>query len=196
VFCSPRAREDDGARPALPHDPDLPTDRYGVLVRAIVSQNLSATASRSIYRRLTERFGGQTPAPQKLLDDDTDELCAAAGLARAKAASLRALAEHIVSGRLDLERLHELPDEDVVAQLVAVKGIGTWTADMFLIFHLHRPDVLPAGDIGLRRAVETAYGLDSRPGPAELQRIAEPWRPHRTLACLYLWRMADAMPQV
>ena len=84
----------------------------------------------------------------------------------------------------------------MVAQRVAVKGIGTWTADMFLIFHLHRPDVLPAGDIGLRRAVETAYGLDSRPGPAELQRIAEPWRPHRTLSCLYLWRMADAMPQV
>jgi DNA-3-methyladenine glycosylase II len=84
----------------------------------------------------------------------------------------------------------------VIAQLVSVKGIGTWTADMFLIFHLHRPDVLSVGDLGLRRGVERAYGLDGLPEPAEVERIAEPWRPYRTLACLYLWRTAEATPQV
>jgi DNA-3-methyladenine glycosylase II len=182
--------------PTLPPDPNMPTDRYGVLVRAIVSQNISEIASRSIYRRLTERFGGRPPTPQEILDDDPEELRAGAGLSRAKMASFRSLAEHIVSGELDLERLHELPDEDVVARLIAVKGIGTWTADMFLIFHLHRPDVLPVGDLGLRHAVERAYGLDGLPGPAELERIAEPWRPYRTLACLYLWRTVEAMPQI
>jgi DNA-3-methyladenine glycosylase II len=182
--------------PTLPHDPNMPTDRYGVLVRAIVSQNISEMASRSIYRRLIERFGGSPPTPGEILDDDPDELRAAVGLSRAKAASFRSLAEHVVSSELDLKRLHELPDEDVIAQLVSVKGIGTWTADMFLIFHLHRPDVLPVGDLGLRRAVERAYGLDGPPEPAEVERIAEPWRPYRTLACLYLWRTAEATPQV
>jgi DNA-3-methyladenine glycosylase II len=182
--------------PTLPPDPNMPTDRYGVLVRAIVSQNISNSASRSIYRRLTDRFGGHPPTPHEILDDDPDELCRASGLSRAKTASLRSLAEHIDSGELDLERLHELPDEDVITQLSAVKGIGRWTADMFLMFHLDRPDVLPVGDLGLRRAVAKAYGLSEPPAAPELERIAEPWRPYRTLACLYLWQMAQATPQV
>ena len=182
--------------PTLPPDPNMPTDRYGVLVRAIVSQNISEIASRSIYGRLIERFGGRPPRPQEILDEDPDELRAPVGLSRAKVAALRSLAEHIVSGELALERLRELSDEDVIAQLVSVKGIGTWTADIFLIFHLHRPDVLPAGDLGLRHAVERAYGLDGLPSPADVERIAEPWRPHRTLASLYLWRTVEAMPQV
>jgi DNA-3-methyladenine glycosylase II len=192
----------DGMRPALlpdprrPPDPNMPTDRYGVLVRSIVNQNLSNLASRAIYGRLLERFGGRPPTPQEILGDDPEELRLAAGFSRAKAASLRSLAERIVSGRLDLDHLHELPDEDVVAQLVAVKGIGTWTADMFLMFHLHRPDVLPVGDLGLRRAVERAYRLPEPPRAAELERIAEPWRPCRSLACLYLWQMADTTPRV
>jgi DNA-3-methyladenine glycosylase II len=182
--------------PTLSPDPNMPTDRYGVLLRAIVSQNISEIASRSIYRRLIERFGGRPPSPEEVLGDDPDELCAAVGLSRAKVASFRSLAEHVVSSELDLKRLHELPDEDVIAQLVSVKGIGTWTADIFLIFHLHRPDVLPVGDLGLRRAVERAYGLNGLPEPAEVERIAEPWRPYRTLASLYLWRTAEATPQV
>jgi DNA-3-methyladenine glycosylase II len=192
----------DGNQPALlpdptaPPDPNMPTDRYGVLVRAIVSQNISNSASRSIYRRLTDRFGGHPPTPAEILDDDPDKLFQASGLSRAKTASLRSLAEHIDSGALDLERLHELPDEDVIAQLSAVKGIGIWTADMFLMFHLYRPDVLPVGDVGLRRAVERAYSLATPPGPAGLERIAEPWRPYRTLACVYLWRTVEETPMV
>jgi DNA-3-methyladenine glycosylase II len=182
--------------PALPPDPNMPTDRYGVLLRAIVSQNISEASSRAICRRLTGRFAGHAPTPEEILDDDADEMRLAAGLSRAKTVSLRSLAEHVASGVLDLERLHELPDDEVVAQLVTVKGIGTWTADMFLIFHLHRPDVLPVGDVSLRHAVEQAYGVPGPPGPVELERIAEPWRPHRTLACIYLWRTVNAMPQV
>ncbi|WP_433282953.1 DNA-3-methyladenine glycosylase family protein [Pseudonocardia xinjiangensis] len=156
----------------------------------------AAGSTRTRWAGGSDRFSGHPPTPREILDDDPDELCRAAGLSRAKAASLRSLAEHIDSGDLDLERLHELPDEDVIAQLSAVKGIGTWTADMFLMFHLNRPDVLPVGDLGLRHAVEKAYGLSGPPAPAELERIAEPWRPYRTLACLYLWQMAQATPQV
>jgi DNA-3-methyladenine glycosylase II len=182
--------------PALPGNPDIPADPYGVLVRAIVSQNISNFASRSIFRRLTERFGGRPPTPQEILEDDPDELRQAAGLSRAKTTSLLSLAEHIVSDELDLERLPELPDKDVIAQLSAVKGIGTWTADMFLMFHLHRPDVLAVSDLELRNTVATVYELPGRPGPAEMERIAEPWRPYRTLGCIYLWQWAEKTPRV
>ena len=181
--------------PALPPDPNMPTDHYGVLVRAIVSQNISNLASRAIYQRLRERFGDRPPTPEEILATDPDELRLAAGLSRAKTASLRSLAEHIVSGDLELDRLHVLPDEEVVAQLGAVKGIGTWTADIFLIFHLNRPDVLAAGDLEIRRAVERHYALPELPRPADVERIAEPWRPYRTLACLYLWRWAETPRQ-
>ena len=94
----------------------------------------------------------------------------------------------MISGELELERLDELSDEDAIAELVAVKGLGLWTAQMFLMFHLDRPDVLPVGDLGIRRAIERAYGLEGLPDAATMERIAEPWRPYRTLACRYLWR--------
>jgi DNA-3-methyladenine glycosylase II len=164
------------------------SDHYGALVRAIVSQQLSTSAARSIYARLTARFGGRPPTPQEILDDDPEELRAAAGLSRAKVSYLRSLAEHALSGELELERLSELDDERVIEELVAVKGLGVWSAQMFLMFHLERPDVLPVGDLGIRRAIERAYGLDGLPAAEEMERIAEPWRPHRTLACRYLWR--------
>jgi DNA-3-methyladenine glycosylase II len=170
-----------------PADPDLPSDHYGVLVRAIVSQNISTIASRAIYQRLRERFGGRPPSPEEILATDPDELRLAAGLSHAKTVSLHSLAEHILAGELELDRLHLLPDEEVTAQLSAVKGIGTWTAHIYLIFHLNRPDVLASGDLEIRRAVEREYALPAIPRPADVERIAEPWRPYRTLACLYLW---------
>ena len=101
---------------------------------------------------------------------------------------LRSLAEHVISGELELERMDELDDGAVMAELVAVKGLGEWSAHMFLMFHLERPDVLPVGDLGIRRAIQRAYELDALPDAAAIERIAEPWRPHRTLACRYLWR--------
>lgn len=163
-------------------------DHYGALVRSIAGQQLSVLAARAIYGRLTARFGGRPPTPAEILADDPAELRAAAGFSRAKVNYLRSLAEHVLSGELELERLDELSDEQVIAELTAVKGLGVWTAHMFLMFHLERPDVLPVGDLGIRRAIERAYGLDALPNAPEIEQIAAPWRPHRTLACRYLWR--------
>jgi len=112
---------------------------------------------------------------------------AAVGLSRAKVSFLRSLAEHVISGELELEQLDELDDDAVMEELVAVKGLGEWSAHMFLMFHLERPDVLPVGDLGIRRAIQRTYELDALPDAAAIERIAEPWRPHRTLACRYLW---------
>jgi DNA-3-methyladenine glycosylase II len=169
-------------------------DHYGALVRSIAGQQLSVLAARAIYGRLTARFGGRPPTPREILADDPEELRAAAGFSRAKVGYLRSLAEHVISGELELERLDELSDEQVIAELTAVKGLGTWTAHMFLMFHLERPDVLAVGDLGIRRAIERAYGHEGLPGPAEIERLAEPWRPHRTLACRYLWRSLQNEP--
>ena len=171
-----------------------PQDHYGSLVRSIVGQQLSTTAARAIYLRLTERFGGRTPTPHEVLADDPEELRAAAGLSRAKVGFLRSLAEHVVSGELELERLDDLPDEEVIAELVAVKGIGPWSAHVFLLFHLQRPDVLAVGDLGIRRAIMIRYGLPELPSPAAIEKLAEPWRPYRSLACRFLWRSLDATP--
>ena len=169
-------------------------DHYGALLRAIVGQQLSVSAARSIYGRVLERFGGRTPTPEQILADEPEELRAAGGLSRAKVSYLRSLAEHVIAGELELERLDELPDEQVLAELVAVKGVGVWTAHMFLMFQLERPDVLPVGDLGIRRAIERAYGLDGLPEAAAMEQIAAPWRPHRTLACRYLWRSLQNEP--
>jgi DNA-3-methyladenine glycosylase II len=163
-------------------------DHYGALVRAIVGQQLSVHAARAIYGRLTDRFGERPPTPAEILAEDPETLRAAAGLSRAKVAYLRSLAEHVISGELELERLDQLGDDEVIAELTAVKGLGTWSADMFLMFHLERPDILPVGDLGIRRAIERAYALEHLPEAEEISQIAEPWRPYRTLACRYLWR--------
>jgi len=171
-----------------------PRDHYGVLVRAIIGQQLSTKAADAIYRRLTERFGGRPPTAEEVLADDPDELRTSAGLSRAKVAYLRSLAEHVLDGSLELNKLSRLSDEEVIAELVAVKGLGRWSADMFLMFHLRRPDVVPVGDLGIRRAVMLAYELDGMPTPAEVEALSERWRPHRTLACLFLWRSLHAEP--
>ena len=171
-----------------------PYDNYGTLVRAIVGQQLSVAAASTIFGRLTARFGDRPPAPAEVLADDPGELRSATGLSNAKVAYLRSLAEHVRDGLLELDRLDELSDEEVIAALVAVKGIGLWSAQMFLIFHLQRPDVLPLADVGIQRAVRLAYGLEKGPTAAELERIGACWTPHRTLACLYLWRSLAATP--
>jgi DNA-3-methyladenine glycosylase II len=170
-----------------------PEDPYGALLRSIVGQQLSVKAARSIYNRLTDQFGGTTPSPQALLGAHPDTL-RGAGLSRAKVNYLRSLAEHVLSGELELDRLEDLGDEEVEREVTAVKGLGTWTAHMFLIFHLGRPDVLPVGDLGVRRAVERAYGLEELPSAEELERLGERWAPYRSLAALYLWESLDNAP--
>ncbi len=170
-----------------PHDP------YGALLRSIVGQQLSTKAARTIYGRMLELFDGHAPTPRQLLAADPDAI-RAAGLSRPKIAYLRDLAQHVEDGELELERLHDLPDDEVIEQLTAVKGIGDWSAHMFLMFHLGRPDILPVGDLGIRNAVKAQYRLRKLPDPKRLERIARPWRPYRTLACLYLWSSLDNTP--
>jgi DNA-3-methyladenine glycosylase II len=170
------------------------SDPWEALARAIVGQQLSTRAAASIWNKLLAIFGGDMPTPEQLLRRRRETL-RKAGLSSAKVEFLRDLAARIKDGRLELARLKDLSDEDICAELVQVKGIGRWSAEMFLIFHLGRHDVVSAGDLGIRRAIQLAYGLDELPGPDEIDRIAEPWRPHRTLAGLYLWRSLAATPQ-
>jgi DNA-3-methyladenine glycosylase II len=174
--------------------PDLPTDRYGVLIRSIVGQQVSAAAARAIYGRLIARFGGRPPTPAEVLADDLEELRAAAGLSHAKARYLRSLAEHVTDGSLQLDALDALSDAEVIAELVAVNGIGLWSAQVFLIFHLGRPDVLPVGDLAIRRALMIEYELPELPKAPAMEAIAEPWRPHRSLASRFLWRSQHLAP--
>jgi DNA-3-methyladenine glycosylase II len=168
-------------------------DAYGALLRSIVGQQLSTKAARTIYGRMLELFDGHAPTPRQLLAADPDAI-RAAGLSRPKISYLRDLADHVEKGELELDRLDDLPDEEVIEQLTAVKGIGEWSAHMFLMFHLRRPDVLPVGDQGIRNAVRVEYRLRKLPDAKRLEKIARPWRPYRTLACLYLWSSLDNTP--
>jgi DNA-3-methyladenine glycosylase II len=168
-------------------------DHYGALLRSITNQQLSVAAARTIYNRMLDRFGGRPPTPEQILADDPEEL-RSVGLSRPKIGYLRSLAGHVLAGELELDRLDELPDERVIEELVAVKGLGEWTAHMFLMFQLERPDVLAVGDLGVRRAIERAYSLEALPDRETMERLAEPWRPHRTLACRYLWRSLENEP--
>ncbi len=170
-----------------------PDDAFESLVRTIVGQQLSTKAARTIYARLAALFGDRAPTPAELLAAE-DEALREVGLSRQKIGYLRDLAARVKSGELDLHALHELPDEEVSERITSVKGLGRWSADMFLMFHLRRPDVLPVGDLGIRRAVERAYALPALPDEDSLRAISGPWRPHRTLASLYLWESLDAVP--
>jgi DNA-3-methyladenine glycosylase II len=172
---------------------ERPGDAYGALLRSIVGQQLSTKAARTIYGRMTELFDGHAPTPRQLLAVDP-ELIRAAGLSYSKISYLRDLAAHVEEGSLELERLPELSDEEVTAQLTAIKGLGQWTADMFMMFHLGRPDILPVGDLGIRRAVQVEYRMRKLPDAKRLEKVARPWRPYRTLACLFLWSSLDNAP--
>ena len=167
---------------------------FARLARAIVGQQISTKAAASIYGRVVERAGGVlTPASLQALDDET---LRGAGLSQAKLLSLRDLAAHALDGRLDLAHVETLPDEEVAAQLVAVRGIGTWTAEMFLMFALGRQDILPVDDLGIQNAVERLYQLDAHPKPAQIRQLAAEghWHPYATAACFYLWDYLNNAP--
>jgi DNA-3-methyladenine glycosylase II len=172
---------------------ERPADAYGALLRAIVGQQLSTKAARTIYGRVLELFDGGTPSPEQLLEAEEAGL-RAAGLSGRKVEYVRDLASHVIDGELELDRLDQLPDEEVIEEIVAVRGLGVWTAEMFLIFHLERPDVLSGGDLGIRKAVQIEYGLEEMPTPTRVLEIGEPWRPQRSLASLYLWESLANAP--
>jgi DNA-3-methyladenine glycosylase II len=169
-------------------------DPFSVLVYSIIGQQISGFAARAIAGRLSERFGGRMPSPVELLALDPADL-KSVGLSRMKVEYLRSLAEHIISGELQIDHLDKLSDDEVRAQITASRGLGRWTADMFLLINLERPDILPIGDLGIRTAVQRLYRLDQLPTPREVDAIGEKWRPNRSLASLYLWASTRQAPK-
>jgi DNA-3-methyladenine glycosylase II len=168
-------------------------DPFSALVRTITSQQLSTKAAATIHRRIVDLMPAGVATPEAL-ERISDEQLRAAGLSRQKIAYVRDLARHAVSGDLPLHTLNALSDDDVIAAITRVKGLGQWSAEMFLMFRLHRADVLPVDDLGIVTAVLRLYGLRKRPKPDRLRKIAEPWRPYRTVACWYLWRSLENTP--
>jgi 3-methyladenine DNA glycosylase/8-oxoguanine DNA glycosylase len=167
----------------IPHGPP-----FMALAEAIASQQLSVKAADTIFERFCALFGPDNiPDPQRLLDLE-DDVIRAAGFSRSKVSFLRDLAARVTDKRLDLDRLHQLEDSHVLEQLTAVKGIGVWTAEIYLMFRLKRLDVFPADDLGLVKAAQRVYRLRQRPTRKKLLRMAEAWRPYRSVAAWYLWR--------
>ncbi|MBI5948740.1 MAG: DNA-3-methyladenine glycosylase 2 family protein [Chloroflexi bacterium] len=163
------------------------------LTRSIVFQQLSGKAASTILSRFVALFGEGAeffPAPEAVLAKG-DEQLRAVGLSRQKIASVRSLAEHFVNGELSAGHFEAWEDEEIIAHLTRVRGIGRWTAEMYLMFHLGRPDVLPVNDVGLNRAIQQLYGLAGPPKPPDVLRAGEPWRPWATVACWYLWRSLE-----
>lgn len=170
---------------------DMPaSDPFTALAQSIVHQQVSMAAGRTIFGRVRDVLGGEV-SPGRIVDTAFDDL-RSAGLSRQKASYMLDLARRTLDGSLPLERLERMDDERVIEVLTAVKGLGRWSAEMYLIFHLRRLDVLPVGDLGLRRGVQRIYDLEEAPGPAQVGEIATSWIPYRSIATWYLWRAQDA----
>lgn len=167
---------------------------FELLVRAIISQMISTKAAAAVFARVAATMQGAKVTPQALMAVPEGEL-RAAGLSGAKVRSLRTLAERAASGELPLHRLAKLTDDEITAHLLPLPGIGPWTVEMFLIFGLGRPDVLPVGDLGLRAGVRETYGLAEMPTAVELREMGERWRPYRSVATWYFWRSRGGVPQ-
>lgn len=156
------------------------------LLRAIIAQQITSAAARTVFARFMELFDSNVLTAQSVLRMP-EEVLRAAGVSAPKARFLYSVCRAIESRELELERLVHLADDEVMRALMSVKGIGRWTAEIYLIFHLHRPDVLPSADIGIQKGLQVAYGLPVRPAAREVARTGERWRPYRTVASRYLW---------
>jgi len=169
-----------------------PGEPFFSLMRAITSQQLSTKAAATIFRRVLDLMGGA--ASPVALATLADEQLRQAGLSRQKTAYLRDLSAKVLSGELPLDALSDMSDDEVIAAITKVKGLGRWSAEMFLMFRLRRPDVLPVDDLGIVNAIHRAYRLRKKPKPDRIRRIGEVWRPYRTVACWYLWRSLENTP--
>ena len=168
-----------------------PRDPFEALCLSIASQQLSTKAADTIFRRFCDLFQpDRRPTPERVMTL-TDNEIRAAGFSRPKVMFIKDLASHVSDGRLDLRGLKKHPDDEVMRQLIAVKGIGRWTAEIFLMFRLGRQDVFPADDLGLMNAVQRAYGLRTRPDAKRLRKMGEAWQPYRSVAAWYLWQSLD-----
>ncbi len=170
-----------------------PVDPFSALVRTIVGQQLSTKAAATIHRRLLELIPGGVATPDALNALHDDQL-RKVGLSRQKSAYVRDLSAKAASGELPLDRLATMTDDDVIETITRVKGLGRWSAEMFLMFRLRRPDVLPVDDLGIVNAIHRLYKLRKRPDANRIRRIGEAWRPYRTVACWYLWRSLENTP--
>ena len=168
------------------------TDPFHALLHAIIAQQLSTKAARTIEGRFSALFDGN-PTPTAV-SRVSDEQLRAVGFSGQKVRYVRDLCGRILDRSLQLHALDAMTDDDVIQALTSVKGIGRWTAEMFLMFRLHRPDVLPVGDLGIVKAVQRAYKLRTLPSPERLTKIGETWRPYRSVACWYLWASLQAAP--
>lgn len=168
----------------------LDDDHYETLVGSIVFQQLAGAAAQAILNRFKNIYGGKIPRPRQYLDTDEKDL-RASGLSPQKIRYIRDLSERIDSGVLDLKRISNLPDNEVVEELDEVKGIGRWTAEMFLIFVLGRTDVLPVDDLGLRKAAKKIYRLRNLPTKEKFEKLSRKWHPYCSIATLYLWRSQE-----
>jgi DNA-3-methyladenine glycosylase II len=167
---------------------------FETLVRSIVFQQLSGYAAKAIFQRLAGAVG-EPVTPEGVLRL-TRQKMRALGLSRQKIEYIRDLARRTRSGELDFEACRRLDDDEIIRRFTAVKGVGIWTVQMFLIFALRRPNVLPSGDLGVRNAVRKAYGLETMPKPSDILRIAENWRPYCSIASWYLWRSLENEPDL
>ena len=175
-----------------PYDAPRRSDPYAALVRAILFQQLAGAAANAIQNRFFAIHPpeGRPPAPPELLET-TDEQFRAAGISRQKMGYLRDLASHVADGRLKLDELPTLDDDEVIQRITAVKGLGEWSAHMFLMFHLGRPDVLPTGDLGVRNGMRITYDLPEAPTPKQAVEIGAPWAPFRSVGSWYMWRAGE-----
>ncbi len=171
---------------------ERPADAFGALLRSIVGQQLSTKAARAIYLRMLDLFDGP-PTPEAMLALSEDEL-RGVGFSRRKVEYVHDLSARILDGELELDRIAGLGDEEAIEEISAVRGLGRWTAEMFLLFHLGRPDVISGGDLGIRKAIMVEYGLGGMPTPKEVEERAVRWSPNRSLAGLYLWESLHAVP--
>ena len=158
------------------------------LVESIIYQQLTGSAANVIYGRFIKYYNNVMPTPREIISTSDIELKSKVGLSSKKVQYLKDLSTRVVEQKLDLDLLSTRSDEEVINQLIQVKGIGRWTAETFLIFCLGRPDVLPVTDLGIRKAMQKVYSIPELPKPAEMLAIAQPWRPHRTVATWYLWK--------
>jgi DNA-3-methyladenine glycosylase II len=168
-----------------------PGTHFGALTRTIVYQQLSGKAAATILGRLHGLYGDRQPSPEQLLATSADSL-RGVGISNQKAGYLRDLAARVQDGRLPVSRLGRLNDANAIEVLTGVKGIGRWTAQVYLMFRLRRMDILPEGDLGIQKAIQRAYGLRKLPDPARVQKLGIPWAPYRSIASWYLWRSLDA----
>lgn len=177
-----------------PYRPRPAMDHYESLLRTVMFQQLNGRAASAIQERWMALYGGRYPTPPELLAT-TDEAFRSVGISRQKTGYLRDIAERVLVGALDLGGVEGASDEEVVRQITAVKGLGEWSAHMFLMFQLGRPDVLPVGDFGVRNGMRLAYGLPGMPSPAETREIGARWAPYRSVGSWYMWRAVEGIAE-